>query len=133
MIFVDASALIAMVAQEPEARAFTQRLQEDRLRYCSAISLWETAAGLSHNYRYGVGGAREKVAIVKEILGLQIVSIGEREYELAMNAYADYGKGRHPAGLNLRDCFAYACAKAHRAALLFKGNDFRQTDVVCAL
>jgi ribonuclease VapC len=61
--------------------------------------------------------------------GIEIASLGEREYDLAIQAYADFGKGRHPASLNMGDCFAYACAKAHRATLLFKGNDFGKTDI----
>ena len=48
------------------------------------------------------------------------------------NAYAEFGKGRHPAALNMSDCFAYACAKANRAALLFNGNDFTKTDIRAA-
>ena len=51
------------------------------------------------------------------------------EFELAIEAYARFGKGRHPAALNMGDCHAYACARAHGAALLFKGNDFLKTDI----
>ena len=64
-----------------------------------------------------------------DLFGLQCVGIGDREYDLALQAYAQFGKGRHPAGLNMGDCFAYACAKAHNAALLFKGEDFPKTDI----
>lgn len=63
---------------------------------------------------------------------LTLVSIGQRELELATQAYADFGKGRHPAALNVGNCFAYACAKANRAKLLFKGEDFAKTDIVAA-
>lgn len=55
--------------------------------------------------------------------------MGEREYDFAIDAYARYGKGRHPAALNMGDCHAYACAKAHGARLLFKGDDFSRTDI----
>jgi ribonuclease VapC len=58
-----------------------------------------------------------------------LAPIGEREYELAAEADADFGKGRHPAALNMGDCFAYACAKANDAALMFKGEDFSKTDI----
>ena len=57
------------------------------------------------------------------------MGIGEQELEIATDAYAQYGKGRHPAALNMGDCFAYACAKANRASLLFKGDDFAKTDI----
>lgn len=61
--------------------------------------------------------------------GFSFVSIGEHEFELTANAYAEFGKGRHPAALNMGDCFAYACAKANGATLLCKGDDFGKTDI----
>ena len=62
----------------------------------------------------------------------QFVGIGERELDLAVDAYAHYGRGRHPAALNMGDCYAYACAKANRAKLLFKGEDFIKADITAA-
>jgi ribonuclease VapC len=67
-----------------------------------------------------------------ELNDLKFVSIGEREFDPAMQAYTDFGKGRHPAALNMGDCFAYACAKANRAALLFKGDEFKTTAIAGA-
>ena len=67
-----------------------------------------------------------------ELNDLKLVSIGERELDLATQAYAEFGKGRHPAALNMGDCFAYACAKANRSKLLFKGEDFTKTDITPA-
>jgi ribonuclease VapC len=58
-----------------------------------------------------------------------LVGIGEAEVSLAAEAHARYGKGRHPAAPNMGDCFAYACAKAHRAQLLYKGEGFARTDL----
>jgi ribonuclease VapC len=58
--------------------------------------------------------------------------IGEREYEIAAEAYAQYGKGRRPAALNIGDCFAYVCARVNRAKLLIKGEDFTKTDIPSA-
>jgi ribonuclease VapC len=129
MIFVDASALISIVAKEPDALDLAALLEAERTRLCSAMSLWETVTGLCRSYMFSVESAQERVRLVRQHLGLQMVQIGEREHELALQAYAQFGKGRHLAGLNMGDCFAYACAKAHRAALLFKGNDFSKTDV----
>jgi ribonuclease VapC len=63
---------------------------------------------------------------------LEIVPIGKAEYAEAFRAFARFGKGRHPARLNLGDCFAYACARLHQAPLLFKGDDFTRTDVAAA-
>jgi ribonuclease VapC len=63
---------------------------------------------------------------------MQFVGIGERGFDIAAGAYAKYGKGRHPAGLNTGDCFAYACARVNRANLLFKSEDFTKTDIPTA-
>jgi ribonuclease VapC len=78
---------------------------------------------------FSVPAARTHVGRFLEAGAFQLVGIGERELEIAADAYAEYGKGRHPAALNMGDCFAYACAKANRARLLFKGDDFAKTDI----
>ena len=62
-------------------------------------------------------------------LAIRFVEIGAREFEIASEAFARFGKGRHPAALNMGDCFAYACAKANKASLLFIGDDFTKTDI----
>ena len=133
MIFVDASALIAIITQEPDALELTACLEGERLRFCSAMTAWETVAGLCRNYMFSVESARARFQLFREALNIQFVTTGEREYEMAAQAYAEFGKGRHPAALNTGDCFAYACAKANRAALLFKGDDFEKTDIRAAL
>jgi ribonuclease VapC len=61
--------------------------------------------------------------------GIAIVPIGERESAFALDAHRRFGKGRHPAGVNFGDCFAYACAKTNNARLLYKGDDFTHTDL----
>jgi ribonuclease VapC len=131
-IFVDASAMIAMMAGESDADELADRLGAERLRLCSAVSPWETLAGLCRSYLFSVPSARAEVQSFVELNDLKFVSIGEREIDLATEAYADFGKGRHPAALNMGDCFAYACAKANRATLLFKGDDFTKTDIAGA-
>jgi ribonuclease VapC len=132
VIFADASALIAIIAGEAEANDLADVMEAERLRLYSAISAWETVAGLCRSYTFSVPAARTHLRRFLEAGGFQIVSIGERELELAVGAYAQYGKGRHPAALNMGDCYAYACAKANRARLLFKGDDFGMTDIVAA-
>jgi len=131
-IFVDASAMISMMAGEGDADELADRLAADRTRLCSAISLWETTAGLCRTYMFSVPSARAVLQSFIELNDLALVSIGERELELAAQAYAEFGKGRHPAALNMGDCFAYACARANRARLLFKGDDFTRTDIAAA-
>ena len=132
-VFVDASALVAIVAREPDALALADCLQGDPDRLCSAVAAWETAAGLCRSHAVPVDAARARVRVFLDALGIRLVAIGEREFDLAADAYARFGEGRHPAALNMGDCFAYACARAHGARLLFKGDDFRRTDIAAAL
>jgi ribonuclease VapC len=132
MIFVDASAMISMMTGESDADGLADRLGAERLRLCSAISVWETIAGLCRTHTFSVPSARAVVQSFIESNDLRFVGIGERECELAAQAYAEFGKGRHRAALNMGDCFAYACAKANRARLLFKGDDFSKTDIAPA-
>jgi ribonuclease VapC len=129
MIFVDASALVSIAAQEADALDLADVLESERVRLSSALARWETVAGLCRSHMFSVESARDRVKALGELFGLQLVAIGDPEYDLALQAYAQFGKGRHPAALNMGDCFAYACAKANRAALLFKGGDFPKTDI----
>lgn len=130
MIFADASALISIITGEADAAELADRLDADRQRLCSALSVWETVAGLCHSYMFSVASARAHVRRFLDVGGFRFVAIGEREFEIAADAYAQFGKGRHPAALNMGDCYAYACAKANQATLLFKGDDFAKTDIV---
>lgn len=129
MVFVDASALIAIIADEAEAGILTDALEAERQRLCSALSVWETMAGLCRSHAFSVQAARAYIQRYLHAGRFQYVAIGEREFELAADAYARFGKGRHPAALNMGDCFAYACAKSHQAKLLYKGADFAMTDL----
>ena len=132
-IFADASALVAMIAQETEAVAFADCLDTDPRRVCSALSVWETVAALTHVYRFSAPAARARVRLFLDAMDFSFVSIGEPEFAMAAEAYARFGKGRHPAALNMGDCFAYACARANGARLLFKGDDFARTDIESAM
>ena len=131
-VFVDASALVALIAGESDAKALSLRLEQETDRLCSTVSVWETVASLVRSHALTVPEARDRVRRFLAELDLRFVAMGEAEYELAADAYARFGKGRHPAALNTGDCFAYACAKAHGARLLFKGDDFTRTDIVPA-
>ena len=129
MIFADASALIAIIAGEDEADRLADALDEDRERRCSALSVWETVAGLCRSHTFSVATAHAHVRQFLDTGRFEFVGIGERELEMAIEAYAHFGKGRHPAALNMGDCFAYACAKSNQAKLLYKGKDFAKTDL----
>jgi ribonuclease VapC len=128
-MFVDASALIAMLAGEPEADSLADRLEHGETRLTSAIAMWEAVAGLVRTYGLPVEHARRKVDDLVAVAGLDCVAIGQQEWATAVDAFARYGKGRHPAKLNLGDCFAYACARTNGVPLLYKGNDFSRTDL----
>ena len=78
---------------------------------------------------FSVPSAHQRVRVFLDALDFECVGIGEREFELAADAYAQFGKGRHPAALTMGDCFAYACARANRARLVFTGHDFARTDI----
>jgi ribonuclease VapC len=132
MIFVDASALIAVVAGEADAAGLADRMDSEAARLCSAVSVWETVAGLCRSYAFAVADARIHVRRFLDAARFGFAAIAEQEFEIAANAYARFGKGRHPAGLNMGDCFAYACTRANRARLLFKGDDFTLTDIEVA-
>ena len=129
MIFADASALIAIMAGEQEADEFSDLLAEHPIRLCSALSAWETAAGLCRSFGMTPTPARAHVTRFMKAAEFSFVPIGEPEWELAAAAYATYGKGRHKAGLNMGDCFTYAIAKLAGQSVLFTGNDFSQTDL----
>jgi ribonuclease VapC len=128
-IFADASALIAIITGEDGADALADRLEADRQRLCSAVSVWETVAGLCRSYIFSVPTARIHVRRFLDAGRFELVGIGERESDIATEAYAQFGKGRHPAALNMGDCFAYACAKSNQATLLYTGDDFAKTDL----
>lgn len=98
-------------------------------RIISAVSTLE--ASIVIESKKGEAG----LALLDELLSLaqfEIVAFDDAQQRIARVAYRRYGKGRHPAGLNFGDCCAYALAKAHNETLLFKGNDFNQTDITSA-
>ena len=132
MIFADASALIAIIAGEPEADSLADLMESERTRLCSAPSAWETIAGLCRSCMFSVPAARTHVRRFLEAGAFRFVGIGERVRTRGGRIRLSNGKGRRPAALNMGDCFAYACAKANRARLLFKGDDFAKTDIASA-
>jgi ribonuclease VapC len=127
---VDTSALIAILLREPEAIRFAQAIETASPRLLSAASLLE--ASMVIETRKGDAGGRELDLFLYRA-GIEIVAVDHEQAEIARIAWRQYGKGRHAAGLNYGDCFAYALAKVSGAPLLFKGDDFTQTDLVGAI
>lgn len=123
---LDTSALIAILMSEPEARAIATALAATDKRLLSAASLLETSIVIES--RYGLAGGEKLEELIRSAQ-IQIEPVTHEQVTSARLAYRTYGKGRHPAGLNFGDCFAYALAKTTGEPLLFKGNDFNQTDI----
>jgi ribonuclease VapC len=128
-MFVDASALVAILTTEADAQALTERLDDAEVRSTSAIAVFEAATALARKRAYTVAEAQARVMRFLTEAQISIVAMGAAEAEAAIVAFDRYGKGRHPAALNMGDCFAYACAKTLKAPLLYKGDDFARTDL----
>jgi ribonuclease VapC len=122
---VDSSALLAILRKEPEAARFTRAILGDSVRLISAANFLE--AGIVIDNQAGLSAGRRLDEFV-ERAGIGIEPVTEQQVRIARQAYVDFGRGNHPAGLNFGDCFAYALAKATGELLLFKGEDFAQTD-----
>jgi ribonuclease VapC len=123
---IDTSALLAILLGEPEAEAFSQQITKDPKRLVSALSALEAAVVL--HARKGPSALRE-LDFLLHSAGATIVSFDADQVLLARSAYEKYGKGHHPAALNLGDCCSYALSRSSGEPLLFKGNDFSRADV----
>lgn len=131
--FIDASALIAILAQEPDWDVHADRVDGEADRLWSPVSRWETIVGFARRQDIPVGDAHQIVVDFGNRYQLRMVDIGADEAELAAGAHGRYGRGSgSKAKLNMGDCFAYACAKANGARLLYKGDDFTHTDLADA-
>ena len=128
-VFVDASAWVAIIIKEADAFELEKVFGAAHRRYYSAMSLWEAARAISRLRDVPVTVAALEVRGFIVDFDMMPVPIGEEEARLAVEAHARYGKGVHPARLNMGDCFAYACAKTNDARLLYRGDDFSQTDL----
>jgi ribonuclease VapC len=130
VIVVDTSALIAILDDEGDARIYAVAIAEADRPLVSVASLVETSIVMLN--RHGPRSSRLVDGLVEDA-GLQIENVTAQHAVLAREAYAIYGKGQKSAGLNFGDCFSYALAKATGLPLLFKGEDFKKTDIVPAL
>ena len=129
-MIVDSSAIIAILFAEPDAAFYASAIatasaapQGVRI---SAVTYVEAAVVVES--QISAAGAQQFDAFMRRA-GIVVEAVTEQHAVLARQAYADFGKGRHPASLNFGDCFSYALAKATREPLLFKGKDFSQTDI----
>ncbi len=127
---IDSSVLIAILEAESEAEQLAEAIEQDKVRLISAASVVETTIVIEN--RRGKEGV-EALNLLLEKIAIDIISVTKEHATVACQAYRDFGKGRHPAKLNFGDCFSYATAKLQCEPLLFKGNDFNQTDIACCI
>jgi ribonuclease VapC len=130
LIVIDTSAFVAIILSEPDARRYADAMIDAEGCSASVLTLFETRIVLRHR---ASDTAVERLSRLITESRVQAVSFDEQQSLLAFEAYRRWGKGNHPAGLNLGDCAAYALAKSLDAPLLFKGTDFAKTDVRRAL
>ena len=129
-MFVDASAIVAIVALEPDHVELAERLDNATHRVTSPLAVFETVLALARDRRIGLERARSLADQFLQRLQIEVLPIEPALGARALDAHAAFGKGTgHPARLNFGDCFAYAMAKQHGVKLLYKGNDFAQTDL----
>ncbi|WP_286793391.1 type II toxin-antitoxin system VapC family toxin [Microbacterium sp. UBA3394] len=130
-IAVDTSALMAIVLGEHDALPFARALAANSGDACiSAATLVE--ATIVAEGRQGTAAAQDLATVLREAR-VSVVPLDASQASLASSAWRRFGKGRHPAALNLGDCYSYALARNLGAPLLFKGDDFGQTDIASAL
>jgi ribonuclease VapC len=123
---LDTSAIVAILLDEPERPTFDRLIEDDRTRLVSVVTRVEATFVIEG--RKGAPG-RERLDRFFRLTGAEVVAATPEQFEIACTAFRRYGKGRHPAGLNLGDVFAYALAKITGEPLLFKGDDFARTDI----
>jgi ribonuclease VapC len=123
---IDSSALVAIVLDEPEREALAAAIAADATRLVSAATLLESSMVVES--REGADAVDSLDQLLARIQA-DIVAVDERQARVARRAWREFGKGRHPAGLNFGDCFSYALAHAAGEPLLFKGDDFSSTDL----
>ena len=127
---IDTSALLAILLDEDERRAYNEAIEEAASRVLSVATFVETSIVIES--RFGSDGLRDLDLFIDRA-GIEIAEVDVEQGRLARRAYSLFGKGRHAAGLNYGDCFAYALAVARGESLLYKGEDFAQTDVPPAI
>jgi ribonuclease VapC len=128
-MIIDTSAIIAVLFSQDDAKFYADAIAQSDSRRMSAATFVETAIVVETQTK--ISGSRQLDAFLRKA-DIAIEPVTEEHAHLARQAFSDFGKGRHPAGLNYGDCFSYALAKATGEPLLFKGKDFSKTDLVAA-
>lgn len=130
MTFVDASALLAVLLEEPDAGHFSRAMENEERLFTSPVAVFEIVAAIMRERECSRREAHRTVERALRIAAIEVMPIDREIGDLALETFERYGKGRgHKAQLNMGDCFAYACAKSLGVGLLYKGNDFAATDL----
>jgi ribonuclease VapC len=129
-MILDTSSLVAIIAEEPDAELYIEAISRAQLCRISAGNFLELSIVIES--QFGSDVLRQCDALFRRV-GIVIEPVTVEHIHVARQAHHDFGKGRHPAGLNFGDCFAYPLARATGEPLLFKGGYFRKTDIVSAL
>jgi ribonuclease VapC len=128
-MIVDASAILAIAFQEPEGRRIAAAIAQAPQRHMSSVNWLETMMVIES--RAGASASDDALLILAQ-LAVETLPFDAAQMHEALEAWRRFGKGRHPAALNLGDCCAYAASKTEGRPLLFKGRDFEKTDVEIA-
>ncbi len=128
-VFVDSSALVAMLTREEDTEVLAGKLVKFELALTSPIVIFEFALAIARKNNSTLIEAQDDVSDFINSEKIAVVEISEDTSNLALIAFDRFGKGRHMAALNMGDCFSYACARQHHVPLLFKGDDFIHTDI----
>jgi ribonuclease VapC len=128
---IDTSAVMAVLRMEPDEDRFSRAIADAETCLMSAVNFHEACLVLAGRYRGPF--AWRRLDDLVERSEIQIIPFDRDLAHVAREAFLRFGKGRHPAALNLGDCAAYALAKARNLPLLFKGDDFAKTDVAAAI
>ena len=127
---IDTSAVVAILFEEEDRLRYAEAIEDAPVRLVSAVTRVELSFVVEGRKREA---GRERLERFFALTGAEVVAVTPEQATLAIGAFRNYGKGRHPAALNIGDCFSYALASATGHTLLFKGNDFVHTDIRAAL
>ena len=127
---IDTSAVVAILFEEDDHLRYAEAIEAAPTRLVSAVTRVELAVVMEGRKR---DAGRSRLERFFALSATEIVAVTAHQANLAIDAFRRFGKGRHPAGLNLGDCFSYALAKASDLPLLYKGEDFARTDIRTAL
>lgn len=128
-MFIDASALVAILASEEDGPELARRLVQAKVRLTSPLAVWEACVALARILDRSPRHAEREINQLLKLTKIETVDLPRSIAGAAIDAFERYGKGRHKADLNFGDCFAYACARHLNVPLLCKGGDFALTDI----